>query len=69
MKSNPYFQALQVKYAYAITCHKAQGGQWANVIADLGGVQPEALLTMDFHRWLYTATTRATQRLFYLNPF
>ena len=69
MKSNPYFQALQVKYAYAITCHKAQGGQWANVIADLGGVQSEALLTMDFHRWLYTATTRATQRLFYLNPF
>ena len=69
MKSNPYIQALQVKYAYAITCHKAQGGQWANVIADLGGVQPEALLTMDFHRWLYTATTRATQRLFYLNPF
>lgn len=69
MKSNPYFQALQVKYAYAITCHKAQGGQWSNVIADLGGVQPEALLTLDFHRWLYTATTRATERLFYLNPF
>lgn len=69
MKTNPYFQALQVKYAYAITCHKAQGGQWANVIADLGGVQPEALTTLDFHRWLYTATTRATRRLFYLNPF
>ncbi len=69
MKKNPYFQALQVKYAYAITCHKAQGGQWANVIADLGGVAPEALLTLDFHRWLYTATTRATRRLFYLNPF
>lgn len=67
LKSNPYFQALQVKYAYAVTCHKAQGGQWANVIADLGGVAPEALTTMDFHRWLYTATTRATKRLFYLN--
>lgn len=68
MKTNPYFQALQVKYAYAITCHKAQGGQWANVIADLGGVPPDALTSLDFHRWLYTATTRATKRLFYLNP-
>lgn len=68
MRTNPYFQALQVKYAYAVTCHKAQGGQWENVIVDMGGIQPEALLTLDLHRWLYTATTRATQRLFYLNP-
>jgi exodeoxyribonuclease-5 len=69
LKTNPYYQALQVKYAYAITCHKAQGGQWANVIVDLGSIPPEALTGLDFHRWLYTATTRATTRLFYLNPF
>lgn len=69
MKNNPYFQALQVKYAYAVTCHKAQGGQWTNVIADLGGIAAESLQTSEFYRWLYTATTRATQRLFYLNPF
>lgn len=68
MRSNPYFQALQVKYAYAITCHKAQGGQWANVIIDLADVNPESLTTLDFHRWLYTATSRATQSLHYLNP-
>lgn len=66
MRTNPYFQALQVKYAYAVTCHKAQGGQWVNVIADLAGVQPEAMQTLEFFRWLYTATTRATTRLFYL---
>lgn len=66
MKSNPYFQALQVKYAYAVTCHKAQGGQWTNVIADLSGVPADAMQTLDFYRWLYTATTRATLRLFYL---
>ncbi len=66
MRTNPYFQALQVKYAYAVTCHKAQGGQWVNVIADLAGVQPEAMQSLEFFRWLYTATTRATSRLFYL---
>ncbi len=69
LKTNPYFQALQVKYAYAVTCHKAQGGQWRNVVVDLGSIPPEALTGMDFYRWLYTATTRATTRLFYLNPF
>ena len=68
MRNNPYYQALQVKYAYAVTCHKAQGGQWTNVIADLGDVKPEALTTLDYYRWLYTATTRATTRLYYLNP-
>ncbi len=69
LRTNPHFQALQVKYAYAVTCHKAQGGQWRNVIVDLGSIAPEALTGLDFHRWLYTATTRATTRLFYLNPF
>lgn len=68
LKTNPHFQALQVKYAYAVTCHKAQGGQWRNVIVDLGSIPPEALTGLDFYRWLYTATTRATTRLFYLNP-
>jgi exodeoxyribonuclease-5 len=68
LRTNPHYQALQVKYAYAVTCHKAQGGQWTNVIVDLGSIPPEALTGMDFYRWLYTATTRATTRLFYLNP-
>ena len=66
LRTNPYYQALQVKYAYAVTCHKAQGGQWINVIADLAGVPADAMQTIDFYRWLYTATTRATTRLFYL---
>ncbi len=69
LRTNPHYQALQVKYAYAVTCHKAQGGQWTNVITDLGSIPPEALTGLDFYRWLYTATTRATTRLFYLNPF
>lgn len=67
MRTNPYYQALQVKYAYAVTCHKAQGGQWTNVIADLSGVAADSMQTLDFYRWLYTATTRATLRLFYLS--
>lgn len=68
LRTDPYFNALQVKYAYAVTCHKAQGGQWRNVIVDLGSIAPEALAGMEFYRWLYTATTRATTTLFYLNP-
>lgn len=67
LKTNPYFNALQVKYAYAVTCHKAQGGQWSNVYVDMGYIPPEAQ-GMEFYRWLYTATTRATTRLYYLNP-
>ena len=66
LRTNPYFQALQVKYAYAVTGHKAQGGQWANVIADLSGVGADAMQSIEFYRWLYPATTRATMRLFYL---
>ncbi|MDE7335063.1 MAG: ATP-dependent helicase, partial [Muribaculaceae bacterium] len=66
MRTNPYFQALQVKYAYAVTCHKAQGGQWVNVIADLAGVPADAMQSLEYYRWLYTATTRATTRLYYL---
>lgn len=67
LKANPYFNALQVKYAYAVTCHKAQGGQWRNVYVDMGYIPPE-VQGMEFYRWLYTATTRATTRLYYLNP-
>ncbi|MCM1505251.1 MAG: AAA family ATPase [Muribaculum sp.] len=66
MKS-PYFNALQVKYGYALTCHKAQGGQWSHVYVDLGYIPPEAM-GMEFYRWLYTATTRATRKLFLVNP-
>lgn len=67
LKSCPYYNALQVKYAYAVTCHKAQGGQWANVFVDMGYIPPEAQ-GIDFYRWLYTATTRATTTLYYVNP-
>lgn len=63
LKKNPYWNALHVKYAYAVTCHKAQGGQWRNVFVDMSYVPAEAM-GMDFYRWLYTAETRATSRLF-----
>jgi len=67
MKADPYYNAVQVKYGYAVTCHKAQGGQWRNVFLDLSYV-PEEYLGLDFYRWLYTAFTRATERLFIINP-
>ncbi len=67
LKGNPYVNALQVKYAYAVTCHKSQGGQWREVYVDMGYIPPEAQ-GMDFYRWLYTATTRASERLYYINP-
>ncbi|MDR1407597.1 MAG: AAA family ATPase [Tannerella sp.] len=66
IKVDPYYNAVQVKYAYAITCHKAQGGQWQNVFLDIGFVTKE-MLGEDFYRWLYTAFTRATERLFLVN--
>lgn len=67
LKTNPYFNALQVKYGYAVTCHKAQGGQWKNVFVDMSYIPPEAQ-GIDFYRWLYTATTRASQNIYYINP-
>lgn len=67
LRTDPYFNALQVKYAYAVTCHKSQGGQWDSVFVDMGYIPPEAQ-GMDFYRWLYTATTRATRQLYYINP-
>lgn len=66
LKVDPWFNALQVKYAYAVTCHKAQGGQWRNAFIDMGYIDTSAL-SLDFYRWLYTAITRATQRLYFIN--
>ncbi len=66
VKEDPYYNALQIKYAYAVTCHKAQGGQWQHVYIDQGYVTEE-LLTPDYFRWLYTAITRATEKVFLVN--
>jgi ATP-dependent exoDNAse (exonuclease V) alpha subunit len=66
LKTDPYFNALQVKYAYAVTCHKAQGGQWSHVYVDQGYITPE-MMTPEYVRWLYTAFTRATEKLFLVN--
>lgn len=60
---DPYYNALQMKYAYCVTCHKAQGGQWKHVYIDMGGIGREAM-GPDFYRWLYTAMTRATERVY-----
>ena len=67
LKNDPFYNAVQVKYAYAVTGHKAQGGQWKNVFVDLSYI-PQEYLGLDFYRWLYTAFTRATERLFLVNP-
>lgn len=66
IKADPYFNALQVKYAYAVTCHKAQGGQWERVFVDQG-YMTEEMLGPDYYRWLYTAFTRATEKLYLVN--
>ncbi|MCC8198763.1 MAG: AAA family ATPase [Tannerellaceae bacterium] len=66
MKTDPYYNVVQIKYAYAVTCHKAQGGQWMNVFLDIGYITEE-MLGEDFYRWLYTAFTRATHRLYLVN--
>lgn len=66
VKSNRYFNALQVKYGYAVTCHKAQGGEWKNVFLDLGYIQ-KANLGDNFYRWLYTSITRSTKKLYLVN--
>ena len=66
VKQDRYFNALQVKFAYAVTCHKAQGGQWSHVYIDQGYMSDD-MLTNDYIHWLYTAFTRATDRLFLVN--
>lgn len=66
IRKNPYFNALQVKFAYAVTCHKAQGGQWSAVFIDQGYLTEEMINT-EFLRWLYTAFTRPTEKLYLVN--
>ncbi|HRF99513.1 MAG TPA: AAA family ATPase [Bacteroidia bacterium] len=66
LKKSPYFNALQVKFNYAVTCHKAQGGQWPVVFIDQGYLTKEMINT-EYLRWLYTAFTRATERVYLMN--
>ena len=66
LKADRYYNALQVKFAYAVTCHKAQGGQWAHIYLDQGYMTDD-MLTPDYIHWLYTAFTRATEKLFLVN--
>ena len=66
LKQDPYYNALQVKHAYAVTCHKAQGGQWTHVYVDQGYMTDD-MLTPAYLHWLYTAFTRATERLMLVN--
>ncbi|MEJ7558304.1 MAG: AAA family ATPase [Pedobacter sp.] len=66
IKEDPYYNALQIKFAYAVTCHKAQGGQWDAVFVDQGYLTDE-MVDMDFMRWLYTGVTRAKKELFLVN--
>ncbi|MCC3159577.1 AAA family ATPase [Hymenobacter sp. 15J16-1T3B] len=66
LRADPYLNALQVKFAYALTCHKAQGGQWPAVFVDHGFLK-EDMINAEFTRWLYTAVTRASEKLFLLN--
>ena len=66
IRSDAYFNALQVKYSYAITCHKAQGGQWAHVYIDQGFLT-EDMLNQDYYHWLYTALTRASEKVYLVN--
>ncbi len=66
LKSDTYYNALQIKFGYAVTCHKAQGGQWAHVYIDQGYMTDD-MLTPDYIHWLYTALTRATEHVFLVN--
>ena len=66
IRQDLFYNALQVKFAYAVTCHKAQGGQWAHVYVDQGYMTDD-MLTPDYIHWLYTAFTRATEKLYLVN--
>ena len=72
IRENEYYNALQVRFAYAVTCHKAQGGQWKRVFIDAGTPNPNVQLTSndrrDFLRWYYTALTRATEQIYIIKP-
>lgn len=67
LRTDPYWTSLQVKYAYAVTCHKAQGGQWENVFVDLAYI-PDDALGLQLYRWFYTAVTRARRHLYLIAP-
>ncbi len=66
LREDPHYNALQVKYAYAVTCHKAQGGQWSCIYLDQGYLPPDTSV-VDYYRWLYTAFTRATEQIYLVN--
>ena len=66
LKKNPFMNALQVKFSYAVTCHKSQGGQWKNVFVEQGYFIQE-MLSIEYFRWLYTAFTRSTEKLYLIN--
>ena len=66
IKQDGYYNAMQIKYGYAVTCHKAQGGQWAHIYLDQGYMTDD-MLTPDYIHWLYTAFTRATEKLYLVN--
>lgn len=72
IRENVYYNALQVRFAYAVTCHKAQGGQWKRVFIDPGTPNPNVQLTVDdqrdYLRWYYTALTRATEQIYIIRP-
>lgn len=67
LKADPYLNALQVKFAYALTCHKSQGGQWDAVFIDQGYLPPDTPIDNDYIRWLYTAITRGVKEVFLVN--
>ncbi|MCR5192650.1 MAG: AAA family ATPase [Bacteroidales bacterium] len=66
VRNNEYFNALQVKFAYSLTCHKTQGGQWPVVFVEQGYLTDD-MIDRDYLRWIYTAVTRATQKVYLLN--
>ena len=66
LREDPYYNALQLKYAYAVTCHKAQGGQWEHVYIDQGYLT-EDMADISYLRWLYTAFTRTSEQVFLVN--
>jgi exodeoxyribonuclease-5 len=65
VRTNPYYNALQVKFSYALTCHKTQGGQWQHVFVDQGYLKDE-MIDYEYLRWLYTALTRASKKIYLL---
>ena len=66
VRDDPWYNALQIKFAYAVTCHKSQGGQWERVFIDQGMFSRQEP-TIDYLRWFYTALTRATEKVYLVN--